>query len=266
MTMGGGLVQVAGMMVIFGYGMSLIRPVAYLTNIFVYGAAALRNDQAGLVMKDHVRVLLPWAVVGILAGYFIGNWIGDTAVYYLVGCFAALMAVKALHEIFADESDEILIREPGKDMTLDGRDDDFIESVFSEPGARKQASNIDAHGPMLGLPMGLISGILGISGGVVEVPLQRYIGKIPLRNAIANSSVLVFWASLSGTLISILHGVGTGLIHWQAPVVLAMIMIPGAYVGGMFGARLMKQLPSEVLKGTYAAIMVAIAVKILLLA
>ena len=35
MTMGGGLIQVSGMMMIFGYGIILVRPVVYITNIFL---------------------------------------------------------------------------------------------------------------------------------------------------------------------------------------------------------------------------------------
>jgi uncharacterized membrane protein YfcA len=120
-----------------------------------------------------------------------------------------------------------------------------------------------ARSAVLGLPMGLFSGILGISGGVIEVPLQRYVGRISLQNAIANSSVLVFWASVAGSVVAFLHGSSTGLIHWEAPVTLALVMIPGAYVGGIIGARLMRVLPVRVLKGVYAATMAAIALKML---
>jgi uncharacterized membrane protein YfcA len=111
--------------------------------------------------------------------------------------------------------------------------------------------------------MGLVSGILGISGGVVEVPLQRYIGRTSLQNAIANSSVLVFWASVAGTLVAFSHGISRGLIDWQAPIVLSMLMIPGAYVGGLIGAKLMRSLPTVALKSIYAVIMAGIAVKML---
>ena len=51
--------------------------------------------------------------------------------------------------------------------------------------------------------------------------------------------------------------------NWEAPVTLALVMIPGAYVGGILGARLMRVLPVRVLKGIYAATMAAIAIKML---
>jgi len=270
MTMGGGVLQVAGMMVFFGYGMYLIRPVAFLTNVAVYGASAWRNNQAGLVQWETVVPLVPWGVGGVVLGYFIGNAIGDNVVGVLLGLFAMIMAFKAVLEILNPDESEVAVRRPTGDD---------LEAALAEMPAEAKAGSTDApkladkfklpdggvvRSAVLGLPMGLISGILGISGGVVEVPLQRYIGKISLQNAIANSSVLVFWASVAGSVVAFLHGTSTGLIHWQAPVTLALLMIPGAYAGGLLGAQLLRVLPLPTLKGIYALTMAAIAVKMLL--
>ncbi|GAB6051956.1 hypothetical protein JCM17960_07760 [Magnetospira thiophila] len=266
MTMGGGVLQVAGMMVFFGYGMYLIRPVAYLTNIFVYGAAAYRNSKTDLIMWSKVRKLTPWAVIGVALGYFLGNYAGDTLVKALLGGFALLMTFKALQEIFFDDGDQIVLRRRRRKGAnhLDDEDMDmmFGEQAEDEKNERKLSLGLAMA---LGLPMGLISGILGISGGVVEVPLQRYLGRVTLQNAIANSSVLVFWASVSGATVAFAHGINSGLIDWNAPITLALVMIPGAFIGGWIGARLMRKLPVVVLKGGYALVMLAIATKLLFL-
>ncbi len=262
MTMGGGVLQVAGMLVFFGYGIYLIRPVAYLTNVFVYGAAAYRNNKAGLVNWDKVKALTPWAVMGVFGGYFLGNFMGDQWIGVMLGVFALLMAVKALQEIFFQEKDDVLVRH---DESRNGEDHlrDPIEAELEAHGLGEKEPVLRAAG--LGLPMGLVSGILGISGGVIEVPLQRYIGRVPLQNAIANSSVLVFWASIAGSLVAFIHGINAGLIDWQAPVTLAAVMIPGAYAGGFLGAKLMEALPVVALKWFYTVVMLAIAAKMLVL-
>ena len=267
MTMGGGVLQVAGMMVFFGYGMYLIRPVAYLTNIVVYGAATIRNRQSGLVMWNVVRKLAPWAVGGVVAGYFLGNAMGDDAVAILLGVFALLAALKGLQEIFVDDSDGILVKTAGAETVapVDDAADGFFEfdDEIAPPPAAPAPALAESAG--LGLPIGLVSGILGISGGVVGVPLQRFFGGISLHNAIANSSVLVLAASTGGALVAFVHGVGSGLIEWQVPVTLALIMAPGAYLGGLLGARLMNILPVAALKWFYTTVMLAISVKMLFL-
>ena len=270
MTMGGGVLQVAGMMVFFGYGMYLIRPVAFLTNVAVYGASAWRNNKSGLVQWETVTPLVPWGVGGVILGYFIGNAIGDSVVGVLLGIFALLMTLKAVLEIINPDSavDDAKSLKPRDDLEA-AMAGEQPAAAGVETAAVNWLSRLKlADGPVrmaiLGIPMGLISGILGISGGVIEVPLQRYVGKIGLQNAIANSSVLVFWASVAGSVVAFLHGTSTGLIHWQAPVTLALLMIPGAYVGGLLGAQLMRVLPIPALKGIYALTMAAIALKMLL--
>ncbi|MEE8392958.1 MAG: magnetosome protein MamO [Rhodospirillales bacterium] len=270
MTMGGGVLQVAGMMVFFGYGMHLIRPVAYLTNLFVFGAAALRNDRSGLVMWETVRSLAPWAMVGVVVGYFIGNTLGDEAIAFLLGVFALLMTAKGLHEIFFDAPEEILLKAGGGGGETSTAADDILDDELGlkdAPGSGPMQEMVErqTRGAFLGLPSGLISGILGISGGVVAVPTQRFFSGVSMQNAIANSSVIVFWASLAGTLTAFMHGIPAGLIDWQAPLTLAAIMIPGAFAGGVVGAKLMKVLPVIALKWFYTVIMAVIAIKMLFL-
>ncbi|MBF0129206.1 MAG: TSUP family transporter [Alphaproteobacteria bacterium] len=263
MTMGGGVIQVAGMMIFFGYGMYLIRPVAYLTNVFVYGAAAIRNDRAGLVSWSNVRALAPWGVAGVVIGYFIGNAIDDAIVAIILGLFALLMSLKGLHEIFYDKKEKDILVSANAESAEAG--DAAVDELLGEKKARAVTPESADHtrNAILGLPMGLVSGILGISGGVVEVPLQRFFGGVSLKNAIANSSVLVFWASVGGAAVAFTHGIGTGLIDWPSPLSLALIMVPGAYVGGLIGARLMKVLPLIALRWIYTAVMLATSIKLL---
>ncbi|SCA56088.1 Trypsin-like serine protease [Candidatus Terasakiella magnetica] len=272
MTMGGGILHVAGMMIVFGYGIYLIRPVAYLTNLFIFGAAAHRNIKSGLVMWDTVKKLLPWAVIGMVGGYFIGNYIGDGGIAFLLGAFALTMTLKGLHEIFAAVPDNILVKSGDKtvdevEVIHEGDDDSYIDDLLNEDKeeAKDGPFGINLKDVFLGLPIGLISGILGISGGVLAVPLQRFFKKQAIQNAIANSSVVVFWASAMGALVAFIHGTSAGLIDWETPLIMTMIMVPGAFAGGALGARLMKVLPSIFLKWFYTIIMAAIAVKILFL-
>ncbi len=276
MAMGGGVLHVAGMMVLFGYGMHLIRPVAYLTNVVVFGAAARRNYLAGLIEWKTVRGLTPWAIVGVIAGYFLGNNLDDRAIGVMLGLFALLVMCKGLQEIFThEESKEILINSGNIDdvalaMDADSAVDEAIEAVAegADEASANAAQQVARHKLLnfvLGLPSGLFSGVLGISGGVVSVPMLRFLGAENLRTAIANSSVIVFWASLVGTAVAFTHGVSAGLIEWQAPVTLAAIMIPGAFVGGIVGAKLMRVLPTIFLKCFYTTIMAAVAAKMLVL-
>jgi hypothetical protein len=185
---------------------------------------------------------------GMVIGYFIGNAVNTRTIQVLLGVFALWVAVKIFIEAMeaTDEDNE------------EGEESDFQNK--KKRRAKESATSI-FHPSVLGLPLGIISGVLGISGGVIEVPLQRYMMGVPLRNAIANSSVLVFFASLTGSVVAMVYGVNTGAFDWGTPLALAAFVIPGAFLGGMIGAWLTNIIPLKALRWIYAAFMVAIAAK-----
>ncbi|MBF0453953.1 MAG: TSUP family transporter [Magnetococcales bacterium] len=255
MTMGGGIIKVIGLMTIFEYGLLLVRPVAYITNIFMYGAAALRYRRHDLFQWERVRPMVPWAMVGVVLGYFIGNMLNTTIIHYLLGGFAFLLGVKMLVEL-SESSD----RSSGLS---------WVQYYFGSGGAEEsrqgaiRPTGLVREG-ILGLPMGIISGILGITGGVVEVPLQRYVAGVPLRNAIANSAVLVFFASVVGSVVALTHGVQSGSFSISTPLIMALILIPGAYIGGQLGAWLTTVVSLRVLRWLYAILMFAVSIRVVL--
>ncbi|MGN7613625.1 TSUP family transporter, partial [Magnetococcales bacterium HHB-1] len=265
MTMGGGIIKVTGLMLFFGYGLVLVRPIAYITNIFIYGAAAVRYRNEGLTRFRSLKSLVPWAVVGVIVGYFIGNILNKTTIQILLGVFALLLGIKMFLEIFeyyGEKRAQKTAKHTDDLSPLDGLDD---VAQHAKPGAKKTESTGTTllHG-LMGLPMGVISGILGITGGVVEVPLQRYVAGIPLRVAIANSATLVFFASLAGSVVALIHGVQTGSFELSTPLIMAAILIPGSYVGGRVGAWLTTVAPLNALRWLYAILMLVIAGRMIL--
>ncbi len=262
MTMGGGIIKVTGLMLFFGYGAILIRPVAYITNIFLYGSAALRYSRDNLIIIDKVRRLIPWAMGGVVLGYFMGNYLGHVMIQYLLGVFAFSLSVKILIEIFQPSDDE---DEPKREIKKDERKSksgSALDRLVEQDGYLDKEMVKEG---MLGVPMGVVSGILGISGGVIEVPLQRYVAKIPLKNAIANSAVMIFFASLVGSVVAMVHGTSIGAFEWKTPFLLAFFLTPGAYAGGVIGAWLTKTAPVNVLKWVYVILMFVISIKMFLL-
>ncbi|MEO5339581.1 MAG: TSUP family transporter [Magnetococcus sp. MYC-9] len=262
MTMGGGIIKVTGLMLFFGYGMLLIRPVAYITNIFLYGAAVLRYRRYDLILWDSVRGLIPWAMVGVVIGYFLGNVMGSQWIRYLLGLFAMLVGVRMVVEIIAGREEELPegLRNGQQKRIIRRQTWLYYLGIGQLPeGGQPPVTHHVTRDGILGLPMGVISGILGITGGVIEVPLQRYVAGVPLRNAIANSAVLVFFASLVGSVVAMTHGIQTGAFDWSAPIKLAIILVPGAYAGGLIGAWLTRVVPIATLRWLYAVLMYVIA-------
>jgi uncharacterized membrane protein YfcA len=79
----------------------------------------------------------------------------------------------------------------------------------------------------VGAAAGLLSGLLGIGGGVVIVPAFRGLIGVPIKRAIATSLVCVGCFAVPGTITHALNGG----IDWAFALWLAVGAIPGARLG-----------------------------------
>jgi uncharacterized membrane protein YfcA len=79
----------------------------------------------------------------------------------------------------------------------------------------------------IGAVSGLLSGLLGIGGGVVMVPAFVQIARIEVKSAIATSLVCVGAFAVPGTLTHALQG----RVDWRVALALVVGVVPGARVG-----------------------------------
>ena len=85
----------------------------------------------------------------------------------------------------------------------------------------------------IGLVAGLLSGLLGIGGGVVMVPAFTELLSMSLKSAIATSLVCV---GIFGVPATITHAV-LGDIDWRLAILLTIGVVPGARVGAALTIR-----------------------------
>jgi uncharacterized protein len=85
----------------------------------------------------------------------------------------------------------------------------------------------------IGLVAGLLSGLLGIGGGVIMVPAFSELLSLPLKSAIATSLVCV---GIFGVPAAITHTF-LGDVDWRLAVLLMIGVIPGARVGAALTLR-----------------------------
>lgn len=85
----------------------------------------------------------------------------------------------------------------------------------------------------IGLLAGLLSGLLGIGGGVLMVPAFIALGGLPVKPAIATSLVCVGAFAVPGT---IAHA-AQGHVDWRIAAALVVGVVPGARVGAALAIR-----------------------------
>lgn len=97
------------------------------------------------------------------------------------------------------------------------------------PGTRYPRRGVVASG----VTAGLLSGLLGIGGGVLLVPTFHQLAGRPLKTALATSLACVALFAIPGT---ITHAV-LGQIDWRFALLLAVGVIPGAQLGATIAIR-----------------------------
>jgi uncharacterized protein len=85
----------------------------------------------------------------------------------------------------------------------------------------------------MGLVAGFFSGLLGVGGGIVMVPVMSGILGMPLKRALGTSLVIIGFMVIPGTVV---HA-ALGHINWTIFLWLAIGVIPGAAIGSRWAVR-----------------------------
>jgi uncharacterized membrane protein YfcA len=80
----------------------------------------------------------------------------------------------------------------------------------------------------LGLLGGVLSGLVGVGGGIIFVPALVYAADWNIQEAVAASLVLIVFSSLSGTVGNI---TSENPVNWRVVGILSAVAVPAALVG-----------------------------------
>lgn len=108
----------------------------------------------------------------------------------------------------------------------------------------------------LGVLTGMVSGLLGVGGGLLMVPIFTYIFKMEMPRAIGTSLAVIVPIALVGSFKHFLSG--------NVELKNLAFFIVAALVGGWLGATLVSVLPIPVLKKLFAVFLVCVAVHMFL--
>ncbi len=102
---------------------------------------------------------------------------------------------------------------------------------------------------------GFVSGLTGIGGGTVMVPLLTGFLRVPQHRAHATSLVIVIFAAAAALTLY----VSRGDVDWA----MAAAVAGGGIVGGQLGARAMHRVPELKLRAVFAVFLLAVGVRLL---
>ncbi|WP_048147913.1 sulfite exporter TauE/SafE family protein [Palaeococcus ferrophilus] len=110
--------------------------------------------------------------------------------------------------------------------------------------------------PIVGLFSGFFSGLLGISGGILNVPLFHALVRIPVKYAVGTSSLALFFTALAGTLGHYRLG--------HVDVSTALLLAPGLVIGASIGVHALHRLHPQKFKWAFSLLLLLMALKMIL--
>ncbi|MGH9084177.1 MAG: sulfite exporter TauE/SafE family protein [Acidimicrobiales bacterium] len=218
---GGGVISQPGMRLL---GLSPLVVIGTALPVIIPGAAsgAIRYVHEGLVRWPAVVATVPAGLVAAVVGSLASEHVpGDGHLLQLVtACLLGLSSYRMGMTVPAVASDEPLA------------ETDAPEAPGHSP-EEEGAAPLTRRYVAIGVTAGLLSGLLGIGGGVIMVPALVQLTRADVKTAIATSLVCVGSFAVPGTVTHALQD----RVDWRVAAALIAGVIPGARLGAALTIR-----------------------------
>ncbi len=229
--LGGGLIMVPAQVLLLGI------PVRQAVAASLTAVVATSSSAAGLYLERR-RVHLSLALflestttLGAILGGILGGILSEGVVR---GIFALVLAYTAARMVWR---------------------------VFRKNGGSREGEDAlpalsrlrMAAGMLLAAVAGMASGLLGIGGGVIKVPLMREVLELPMKRAVATSSYMVGITAVAGAAVYLARG--------DLRLEVAVPLVVGVTLGGRLGALWSRRVSGRTLEILFALVLLYTALR-----
>lgn len=195
----GGASGYLGLMAIFSFPSVMMKQTALLLNLFVAGIAFYQYFKAGYFNK---RLFLCFALGSVPAAFFGGLWSLDS---WLYNKFLGLILFFAITRM-----------------------------LFKRETSNLQTKKIPTLLALLiGVIIGLFSGLIGIGGGIILTPVILLFHWGNMKEAAAVSALFIWVNSASGLLGQLVTGINLN----TNSIVLVSLAFAGGFLGSYYGSQ-----------------------------
>ncbi|MDK2798422.1 MAG: uncharacterized protein PWP27_2 [Clostridiales bacterium] len=106
---------------------------------------------------------------------------------------------------------------------------------------------------LIGIITGLCNGLFGSGGGTIAVPSMEFILDVEEHRAHATAISII----LPLTLVSVFFYIKNDFVDWNLTWQVSL----GGIVGGYLGARILKSIPSNILRKIFGIFMIVAAIR-----
>ena len=168
--------------------------------------------------------------------------VAANVIYLTLGCSQFLtMALMLLKTRFKGNLYNINGRQYFFDAYYDGSTDKDIHYGVYNPAPTAIVSSVS----------GVLSGLVGVGGGVMIVPAMNIFSGVPMKAATATSTLTMSFTAAAGGLVFFLHGYTHAMI--------TMAMVPAIYIGSKIAVKLAVRVSSKIIYNVFMVFLFFIA-------
>jgi hypothetical protein len=245
---GGGIVIVPVLTILLHVPIKTAIAASLVAVVATSTAAAAPYIGRGLADRRIGMVLLVATAAGGVTGGLTAGVLDPRVLAGLFGLVLLLVAAQMLRTRRADETPPVLSNGEGA----------AFRSTYTEPFSGEErtfAVRRVGIGAAVSLVAGNLSGLLGIGGGIINVPTMNLIMGVPLRVATATSTYM-----LGAT------AVASGILYYSSgqldPLVAAPVAL-GVFVGSRTASRLAHRVRQDVLRWAFVLLALVFSAQML---
>lgn len=230
-------------------------PVQLAVGASIVSVVATSSASAATYVKDNLTnlrlgmFLETGTVAGALTGAFVASYFqgpNEWILYVLFGAMLFYASAIMISERRVDFPQGVTPDRLAKSLNLGGEYSDQSTGTHV-----KYEVTRTPHTLGISYLAGIVSGLLGVGGGVIKVPTMNLVSKVPVKVASATSNFMIGITAAASATIYFLRGD----VH---PLLTAPLMI-GVVVGAAVGTRLLRRTPPTTIKVMFAILLVFVA-------
>lgn len=250
---GGGIFLVPALVLVFHIPAHHAIATSIVSTIATSSAAASTNVERGLANMRLGMTLEIATVLGAMSGALTAGWLSEIT---LLRVFAVALVIVALllgwksckgeGTTIANPRHKILDEQPNSPGSLG--------ACFYDPAEGKQISYRVWKAPLgflASLIAGNLSGLLGVGGGFIKVPVIHLVCGVPMKAATATSNFMIGVTAVASAFIYF------GRSEVRPALTSAVVL--GVLVGSFIGSAISQRIPGRLVQAIFAVLLLPVA-------
>ena len=232
-------------------------PVPLAVGASIVSVVATSSSSAATYVQDHLTnlrlgmFLEIGTVAGAITGAFVAVFLPASVLFVFFGLILLYATIIMVRARGIDFPADVKPDKTSRILSLGGQyEDHSLNRVVKYEVTRTPLT------VFIGYFAGIVSGLLGVGGGIINVPTMNLVSKIPVKVASATSNFMIGVTAAASASVYLLRG--------DVNPLLAAPLIVGVAGGALLGTRVLKVTPPTRVKVAFGILLAAISLLMIL--